>query len=138
MTTASRTRCRWPTSIRRPASSPRPTRARPERRRTGDRHDGVADAIVPGSGARGRGRGLLPRVGAERDLDRLAAGRWRPGVPVRLLRVRLLLPALARLAGQVAGVGVRPPVTVDGYHDHAARGAQRGHALLRAAADQGR
>ena len=51
-----------------------------ERRRNDDRHDGVAGTSVPGSGARGRGRGLLPRVGAERDLDRLAAGhrrRWR-------------------------------------------------------------
>ena len=107
-------------------------------RRDDDRHDGVADAIVPGSGARGRGRGLLPRVGAERDLDRLAAGRRRAGVPVRQLRVRLFLPALARLGGQVAGVGVRPPVAVDGHHDHAAGGAQCRHALLRAAADQGR
>src|SRR6478735_9575165 len=130
MTTASRTRCRWPTSTRRPASSPPPTRARPERR-DDDRHDGVADAIVPGSGARGRGRGLLPRVGAERDLDRLAAGHRRAGVPVRQLRVRLLLPALARLAGQVAGVWLHAPVAVDGYHDHAPGGTQRGHALLR-------
>src|SRR5438874_13416858 len=117
MTTAPRTRCRWPTSTRRPASSPPPTRARPEGRRNDDRHDGVADSIVAGSGARGRGRGLLPRVGAERDLDRLAAGHRRPGVPVRLLRVRLLLPALARLAGQVAGVRVRPSVAVAGHLD---------------------
>ena len=62
--------------------------------------------VVPGGRARGRGRGLLPRVRAQRAVDRLAAGHRRAGVPVRQLRVRLLLPALARLGGQVAGVGV--------------------------------
>src|SRR6266446_8117652 len=101
MTTASRTRCRWPTWTRRPASSAPLTRERPERRRNHDRYDGIAGTVVPGGRARGRGRGLLPRVGPERDLDRFAAGHRRADIPVRLLRVRLLLPAVAQLSGQV-------------------------------------
>ena len=38
----------------------------------------------------------------------------------------------------MAGVGLRPPVAVDGHHDHAPGGAERQRALFRAAADQGR
>src|SRR6201987_5750807 len=102
MTTASRTRCRWPTSTRRPASSPPPTQARPERR-DDDRHDGVADAIVPGSGARGRGRGLLPRVGTERGLDRLAAGHPRGGRAGLDVCVFPLLNSFAAVSGGGGG-----------------------------------
>ena len=87
---------------------------------------------------RRRGRGLLPRVRAERDLDRLAAGHRRADVPVRRVPVRLLLPAVPELRGPLAGVRLHPPVAVDRHHDHApGRGVRRG-ALLRAAADQGR
>ena len=49
-----------------------------------DGYDGIADTVVPGGRARGRGRGLLPRVRAQRDLDRLAAGHRRADLPVRL------------------------------------------------------
>ena len=104
------------------------------------RHDDGGHDSTIGAGSRGPGRGrrLLPRVRAERDLDRLAAGHRRADVPVRRVPVRLLLPAVPELRRPVAGVRLHPPVAVDRHHDHApGRGVGRG-ALHRAAADQGR
>src|SRR6202035_5791234 len=127
MTTGSRTRCRWPTWIRRQASSAPPTR-RPPRWRYDD--GGHGSTIGAGSRGPGRRRGLLPRVRAERDLDRLATGHRRADGPVRRVPVRLLLPAVAELLGPVAGIRLHPPVAVDRHHDHAlGRGVGRG-ALL--------
>jgi len=70
--------------------------------------------------------------------DRFAAGHRRADVPVRAASCSPT-STCARSTRRAGGrVGFRPPVAVDGHHDHGPGGAERQRALLRAAADQGR
>ena len=94
-TTGSGTRSRSPTCIRRPECSPRRSHSQPqsERRHSHGRDNGPA---ASGADAGGGGGGLLPRVRAERLVDWRQAGAGRDVVPVRRVRVRLLLPEVAQ------------------------------------------
>ena len=109
------------------------------RHRSGGIGHGRADVTARDRAGPGRrGSRLLPRGGAERGLDRIPVRPRRAVLPLRRVRVRLLLPALGQLEWPVGGLRVSRPAEGLWLGDPGLRRGQRHRPVRGADPDQGR